>query len=125
MVVWEPDPILVSADDALAYQNDEGAGGAREEAECWLRDLLSSGPVASSVVKQSAERDGIASRTLERAKKSLGVLTSREGFGSEGRWAWSFPHTPPTNSIDRQPSGMAHNGNLGGLCGSSGNQGSD
>jgi hypothetical protein len=37
----------------------------------WLEDYLSDGPRASKDVKEAAENEGIAERTLERAKKDV------------------------------------------------------
>lgn len=45
-------------------------------------------------------------RTLKRAKKTLGVTATKEGFGSKGKWFWElpFPHRGPTNPIEGQES---------------------
>ena len=40
---------------------------------------------------QAARANGIAPRTLDRAKKSLGVKVHRIGFDKDGRWFWSWP----------------------------------
>jgi putative DNA primase/helicase len=75
VVAWEPDAVNVSADDALAGDRDDGGGGgALDEAKEWLRDTLSGGPRPAKDMKGAAESDGIKSRTLDRAKKSLGVI---------------------------------------------------
>ena len=42
-------------------------------------------------IEKAAERDGIAPRTLDRAKSSSEVKAQREGFGPGGRWVWSLP----------------------------------
>jgi putative DNA primase/helicase len=114
VVAWEPDPVNVSADDALAGDRDQGGGGgALDEAMEWLRDTLSDGPCPAKDVKAAAESDGIKLRTLDRAKKSLGVKADREGYASEGRWVWAMPHSAPTDPKDAKPQGLAHNGKLG------------
>lgn len=117
VVAWEPDPVNLSADDALAGSGGErgGGGSAQEEAEEWLRDTLFNGPRWAREVKAEAEADGIKSRTLDRAKKALGVITAREGYASDGRWMWSMPHSAPNQSKDAKPQTVAFNGNLGAL----------
>ncbi|MCZ6492672.1 MAG: hypothetical protein O6933_01190, partial [Planctomycetota bacterium] len=117
VVAWEPDPIELSADDALAPEHgDDGATSAVDEAVNWLRDMLSAAPIPAGDVKHTADRDGIKARTLDRAKATLRVVAEREGFGKDGRWVWRLPHSAPTHPIERQPQGMAHNGGDGALC---------
>lgn len=101
-IEWEPDGVQASADELLSHQHTKSNGGALEEAKQWLLDVLSDGPVPAVDIKQSAKRDGIASRTLERAKQSLGVVADRKGYSSDGRWLWSLSHRAPTDSIERQ-----------------------
>jgi len=110
-VAWEPDPVNVSADDALAGDRDEG-GGALSEAADWLRDMLSDGPQPAAEVKARAKNDGIAARTLDRAKGSLGVRADRQGFAADGRWTWALPQSAPSSPSPT----MAHNGVSGALC---------
>jgi hypothetical protein len=118
VVVWEPDPVNVSADDALGATSTGDRGTALSEAVEWLRDLLSLGPVPAKEVKARAGEDGIASRTLDRAKRELGVRAVREGYSSGGRWVWALPGSPPQQSAPgpSRPNGSAHNGNVGVLC---------
>lgn len=94
----------LSASDLLsAPQDDEGRAerdqrhGARQEAETWLLDLLYAGPVASRDVIRKARADGIAERTLERAKAALEVKAERTGgLGETGSWTWSLPRHATT-----------------------------
>jgi hypothetical protein len=89
-VRWEKDPVKMSADDALAAAN--GAGGessSLDEASAWLRENLDAGPIAAKELKKLATADGLSLRTLERAKKKLGVVACPECFG--GPWVWKLP----------------------------------
>jgi hypothetical protein len=43
-------------------------------------------------VKGAAERAGISETTLNRAKRSLGVVSEKSGF--DGGWAWRLPAPP-------------------------------
>ena len=89
-VAWEAGPVTMTADELLA---EEAAGdqsrGARQEAADWLRDVLACGPVGANEIKKRAKEDGIASRTLDRAKKSLDVKAARNG--PDGCWTWRLP----------------------------------
>jgi hypothetical protein len=114
-VAWEPDPVSVTADDALAGERDSGSGSAFDEAKDWLRDVLSGGPQPAADLKDRAKADGIKPRTLDRAKAALEVQATREGYASDGRWMWAMPHSAPTTSKERQPQTVAHNGQVGAL----------
>jgi hypothetical protein len=94
-IVWEHDPVTMTADDALNAEN----GGerkkpgpepnARNQAAEWLRDMLRTGPMAASNIKSEAEKAGYAWRTIHRAKDELGIKPYREQFG--GAWMWKLP----------------------------------
>ena len=84
----------VSAHQLLATPREEEHADARSEAVEFLNDVLASGPVAASQVKEEAEDAGISERTLKRAKKLVGVITYREGETGNrgaGRWMWKLP----------------------------------
>jgi hypothetical protein len=92
-VDWEPEHVNMTANDAL--EADAGSGdsySARDEADSFLREVLSGGSLPAKEVKRQAEEVGIAIRTLKRAKHSLGVKARREGgITDAGQWLWSLP----------------------------------
>src|SRR5450830_5687 len=77
---------------------DDGAGGERHDAEQFLRDLLTDGPMSTKQIKIDASGAGYAWRTIERAKRDLGVEASKGGM-KEG-WQWFLPKTAK-NAEDR------------------------
>lgn len=98
-VVWEADPVAMSADDALAQENNAGEESkpgpepeARSHAAEWLRELLKAGPMESGKIKEEGKAAGYAWRTLHRAKDELGIRPYRERFG--GNWIWKLPDGP-------------------------------
>jgi len=96
VIAWEPDPVIMSADDALAADNETASKvkpgpepDARNAAVDWLRLLLSCGPVAAADVREQARAAGMNYRTVQRAAEALGVKSGRSGY--VGGWAWSLP----------------------------------
>lgn len=63
----------------------------RGDALAWLAQALAAGPMPVDWLKAEAEQRGIAWRTVQRAKRDLGVSSGREGFGEGGRWTWMLP----------------------------------
>lgn len=94
-VVWDPAPIDGTADTLLAQ--DEAATRTerreRDDAATFLRDLLSAGPVASKQIEADAKANGIAQRTLWRAKLALKIVAERSqtSSGNTGPWYWRLP----------------------------------
>lgn len=118
-VCWEgvshhtADRLLVTRDE-----RDEDAG-PRDEAIAFLSDLLATGAVPAKVGKLEAAEAGIASRTLDRAKKSLGVRSVKLGKpGEPGQWMWTLDERrTPREDEERHTPGMALFGERGDLRG--------
>ncbi|MCI4567213.1 AAA family ATPase [Lysobacter sp. CFH 32150] len=70
---------------------------ARDEAADWLSTRLADGPVAQKDLAEQAKADGVAWRTVERAKETLSVMAYPErsqGKGrGNGRWMWELPRS--------------------------------
>lgn len=62
------------------------AVGVRNSAVGWLESHLSDGPVARDDVKRAAEAEGFSFRTMQRAMTTLGVESTRTGFGGPATW---------------------------------------
>jgi putative DNA primase/helicase len=92
-VEWGAKHIEITATDAMQAE----AGGnqsrhARHEAEDFLRERLAHGPVKQKDIADEAEGNGIAKRTLARAKKELKIKSSK-GKGLDSDWMWELPDT--------------------------------
>jgi hypothetical protein len=88
-VSWETEPVTITADQALAAHEDTDDRSAAAEAEEFLRDKLSAGPVAAKDGEEHARALGIAAKTLKRSRKKLGVIAEKAGL-KEG-WTWRLP----------------------------------
>lgn len=111
-VEYEPDPVAMTANDALAAQAGRAGGRRteRDDAAEWLRDYLSDGPRLARDVLAEAKAAGLAKRTIERAKLVVGVRARKETFS--GGWVWELD----TPCEERQPRHEdCHNWEVGGL----------
>jgi hypothetical protein len=92
-VVWHPEPVTMTADEALAAGGGvarRGDAPQRREAQAWLAEALSDGPAPSDELLKAAEKAGFSRRTLFRAKDALGVVVAKGSF--KGGWAWRLPN---------------------------------
>jgi hypothetical protein len=65
----------------------------------FLRDVLASGARGVNELEARARAVGLLgegqqiqhAKTFKKAKKSLGIQSTRDGFGSIGKWSWQLP----------------------------------
>jgi hypothetical protein len=84
-VHWEAGQFEANANDLLSDGNGESP---LNEAVQFLREILADGRVLSKEVQKLAKQSGISERTLNRAKKVVGVKSEREGIGVTSVWFW-------------------------------------
>jgi hypothetical protein len=92
VVSWDTSPVSATADDVLGATRRGGKGSASDDAAEWLRAQLADGPVETRELTQRAEDDGIAWRTVKRAKDKVGAKASKRGY--KGPWVWFLPGDP-------------------------------
>lgn len=103
-IVWDKEPVNIGADEALAADSAGRAGSTKgEEAEDWLRTLLSSGPLQTNKIQDGAAAIGIQWTTVRRAKDRLNLLARREsaGNGGAGHWTWRLPETARCSEVSQ------------------------
>ena len=88
----------ITASQLLAARASERRKSAVDEAEEFLRDFLKDRRFKVSQVELAAKARGIASDTLKRAKRELGVVVTNEGFGADKTYFWSLPPKPPADA---------------------------
>jgi putative DNA primase/helicase len=89
-IAWENEPVTMSADEALSLTSaGHESRSAQRDAENFLRDLLAEGPVPAKEGEQAARALGIATRTLKRARKTVGVIALKSGL--DGGWTLQLP----------------------------------
>lgn len=77
--------------DLLAQAQAEAKNSTKQaEAEEWLTDLLTAGPVASKTIQEEAKKAGLSFRTVRRAKERLKAIDYKVP-GKGGQWMWMLP----------------------------------
>jgi hypothetical protein len=92
-VVWDGVTSHTATD--LLRPPDPDAAPQQAEAVEILREILTEQPLLARQVERLAAQAGISKATLHRARKSLGIITRREGFGPGSYYVWSMPSTSP------------------------------
>jgi hypothetical protein len=94
-IVWHPQHVEITANEAM--QAAEGSTAKREARE-FLLERLKDGPAKTDEIIEEAKQEGIAEKTLRRAKKELGIKSRKEHGRIDGPWVWELPPkkaTPP------------------------------
>jgi putative DNA primase/helicase len=101
-ILWGTEHVNVSATEAM--QAEAGGGNSRSSAteakdgaKEFLLEILASGSVRKREIDEAARANGIAERTLFRAKAELGIVAKKGGL-KEG-WMWQLPE-PDSRSHD-------------------------
>jgi len=92
-VVWEPDPVHLHADEALAEPQGE-QDEARDElkrARAFLREFLGDRPTRAVDIFKRAEELQLSERTIRRAKGAARI----DSFKSDDGWMWQLPPGDP------------------------------
>jgi len=88
-IVWEPDPVTISADDAMQPLPPQKAS-ALADAKEWLGEILAEGQsLAAKELFALAEEQDFSRQTLRRAAASLRIKPKKQG--KAGPWVWSLP----------------------------------
>jgi putative DNA primase/helicase len=98
-VDWDHEPVTVSADAALAIAmgpagTSSGDSSALAEAITFIEEeFLVAERIESSDLAAWARNAGISPETLKRARKKLGIVAKRDGFGPGSRFYLSLPRS--------------------------------
>ncbi|HQG04505.1 MAG TPA: bifunctional DNA primase/polymerase [Thermoleophilia bacterium] len=89
-IAWDRDPVHIDA--ATAFAPKKADSDVMRTAKELLEEQLAGGrPVAQLLIEEAAAKAGISKAMLNKAKRALGVVSKRDGFGSGGLWYWGLP----------------------------------
>jgi putative DNA primase/helicase len=105
-VLWEPDPVAMTVDEAMAAPATDDDRTMTDEAVDLLREMLLPGRVLAKDLKRQATDAGISDKALRTARHRLAIVVEREGFGPQTKTSWRLPSAPlvPSTPISA-PSG--------------------
>ena len=106
VIAWEPNPITITADEALAIPKPNEERTATDEAADFLRNLLSAGPMQVSEIEKEARQAGINNKPLRSARNRLGIKPVKSSF--QGGWVWALPQ----DALNSQEAHSLNEGNL-------------
>jgi DNA polymerase I-like protein with 3'-5' exonuclease and polymerase domains len=90
-LVWHPEPVDITATEALRALAESKSPSALDNAKQFLNVLLSDGPVGVKDVHEAREEHGISKMTLKRAREQLGIDPKKDGPKNEKgeiTWRW-------------------------------------
>jgi hypothetical protein len=106
-VVWAPEPVSISADQAIAagegsgQEDEDAAKPGQTDAKHFLLRALANGRMSPKDLQTEAKDAGVSWASIRRVKDALGVIVEREtveGRGAVGDWYWSLPEGEPAGS---------------------------
>jgi hypothetical protein len=98
-VIWHPQHVDLTANEIMQAAAGQ-SGFAKREAREFLRERLEAGPAKAEDIIEEAEQNGVATRTLKRAKKELGIRSYKERGKIGGGWLWELPPQPPERKTE-------------------------
>ena len=93
-VVWEDEPVHITAAEALAAREDSPE---LDDAVSWLRNTLTEGVLSAKEIQEQAKDAGHSWRTVRRAQGVLKIKPAKTRF--DGGWEWKLPKMANANAI--------------------------
>jgi len=88
-VVWGDEPVKITADEVLAYNNRTEFQHGKESLTEWLQEELADGPKKVKDVMEEAQRQGIGKKQLRNLRKGMGIESNKTSF--KGGYEMSLP----------------------------------
>jgi len=84
---WHSGAVTIRADEALSATQPK-AKRLRDDVKEWIEDRLRDGPVLSATMEAEIEQCDFNARTVDRAKRELGVVSRRRPQEGKTPWFW-------------------------------------
>ena len=93
-ILFDTQYVDITANEAMAAAGENKSPATRDAAKKFLLKILANGPVPKTEIDEAAEANGIAKRTLDRAKGELNVEAEKHRTSRQGVWTWRLPEKP-------------------------------
>jgi len=90
LIIWDGTSTHTAA-SLSALPTDDESRSELDNAKDFLRIILADGVTDVGTARAEAKQAGVSDRTLDRAKRDIGVRSTRNGFGKGAVWFWSLP----------------------------------
>ncbi len=90
-IVWSDTPMANTVEQALqsqAFSTHDGEQADRLECDVWLRTFLDDEVKPTIDIFKAASAAPFSMHQIKRAKRRIGAVARREGFGPNGQWIW-------------------------------------
>ncbi len=99
---WEPEPVAMTANQAMGESKDREGRSATDEVEDFLREVLAIEPRPVTEIETEARGAGFLkeserinqNKPIRSAKKRLGIETYKPPGNLVGGWVWRLPKAP-------------------------------
>jgi len=91
-VQWLSSDFEMPADEVEGTPEEGSIGESLSESMEFLKSALAEGPREAGELLEAAKRVGLSEKTLKRAKRAVGVVSTRAAEGGRDRaWVWALP----------------------------------
>ncbi len=84
----------------IAEAPPENGNNEARDAQTFLRELLTDGPLSKKEVQMQGDGAGYSWRTLQRAMRPAGIESQKTGFGQQAVWRIKGDNRPPATHIE-------------------------
>ncbi len=109
VIAWESAPVTISAEEALATEDNESRSQT-DEAVDWLRQELATGPAKAGDVQKQSRLAGISEKSLRCARERLAIHPRKSEFS--GGWTWELPEDAQDANITGEGIFVPHGGRV-------------
>jgi len=102
-VVWE-EPVMTTAEEAqFARRSNSKATTGKSEGIRFLEHTLKDGAMDAKDVIRLGRDEGLSVKNLRDARETVGVVTTKMGFGKNSKSVWTLPSVATAKNTDGQP----------------------
>ncbi|MCH8823502.1 MAG: AAA family ATPase [Planctomycetes bacterium] len=101
-IEWDDEAVQIEATDVFEKQIDKDKHHLIDEACDFIKVQLNTGTRWAKDMKKWAIDAGHASRTIDRAKRTLRIVSEKSGFGNKQKWYWRLPEQEAKPPIDKK-----------------------